>query len=355
MNSRAPKVSFLLLNWNGIAYTRVCLRSLLKTTYPNFEIILVDNGSDHDEGKKLASEFGKKISVIRHPVNAGYAEGMNIAYQHSTGQYIMVLNNDMEFPTDWLQPLVDVLEKNSRVGACQPKICDIANKKEFEYASAAGGFVDIFGYPFARGRIFVDVEKDVGQYDENIRVSWAGIMLIRKSLIASIGFFDSIFFNYGEDMDLCMRIYRAGKVIVNVPRSIVYHVGGGTLKKNLRKKMFYHHRNNLIFILKNWPIQLLLLVLVPRILLDVITGVYYITQRFWAGYMALIESYISLVGMLSVVLEHRAHVQTQHRAQNLLHMPLYKGSIVWDYFIRGKKKFSDIIRERSFYDIKVVT
>ena len=352
MNKRVPKVSFLMLNWNGIEYTRKCLISLLATDYPNFEIIVVDNGSDADEGGMLRAAFGKKITVIKNSKNLGYAQGMNIAYQHSSGDMVMLLNNDMEFPTRWLWSLVKILQTNLRAAGAQPKIRDILNRSEFEYASAAGGFVDVFGYPFARGRIFYDIEKDHGQYEENIRVSWAGILLLRRSVLEKIGLFDAIFFNYGEDMDLCMRIYRAGYEIINVPKSIVYHVGGGALKKNLRKKMFYHHRNNLIFIIKNWPIGLLSLVMVPRIFFDGMSAVFYLMRGFWDGCIAVIQAYISLIGMLPSVFEHRAQVQSLKGQKNLVNMPLYKGSVVVDYFLLGKRRFSDIIKDSSFYSIE---
>lgn len=340
-----------MLNWNGIAYTRKCLTSLFATDYHNIEIIVVDNGSDQDEAGMLKKEFGKKITVISNKKNVGYAQGMNVAYEHSHGDMVMLLNNDMEFPRAWLSSLVRVLQVNPRAGGAQPKICDIANKSEFEYASAAGGFVDMFGYPFARGRIFYDIEKDTGQYEEKIRVSWAGILLLRRSVLEKIGLFDPIFFNYGEDMDLCMRIYRAGFEIINVPKSIVYHVGGAALKKNLRKKMFYHHRNNLIFILKNWPAGLLTLILIPRIFFDGMSAVFYLMRGFWDGFIAVFEAYVSLIGMLPQVFRQRAAVQSLRGQRNLARMPLYYGSVVVDYFLLGKKKFSDIIKDASFYNV----
>src|SRR6266403_3547719 len=173
-----PKVSFLMLNWNGINFTKKCILSLIKTKYPNFEIVVVDNGSDNNEANLLEKEFKNVIRVVKSRVNVGYAAGMNLAIKHSTGDYIMVLNNDMEFSKNWLYPLIDVLKNNSNVGAVQPKIKDIKRKNYLEAGGAAGGFMDFLGYPFARGRIFSTVEKDYGQYDEPVRVSWAGVFLI---------------------------------------------------------------------------------------------------------------------------------------------------------------------------------
>lgn len=353
MKKSSPFVSFLMLNWNGIEYTRKCLTSLLASNYPHYEIIVVDNGSDNNEGDMLKREFGKKITLIKNPKNVGYAEGMNVAYAHSHGEMIMLLNNDMEFPKNWLRPLVSVLIKNPQVGGVQPKIRDIKNKSEFEYASAAGGFVDMFGYPFARGRIFYDIEKDNSQYENPIRVSWAGIFLIRRVVLEKIGLFDSIYFNYGEDMDLCMRIYRAGYKIINIPQSIVYHVGGGALKKDLRKKMFYHHRNNLIFIMKNWPLGLLILIFIPRMVFDLLSAFYYLGRGFMDGFYAVFEAYVSLVTMLPDIFRHRTLVQAQGGENNLKNMPFYRGSVVLDYYAFGKKKFSDIIKNKSFYEANI--
>lgn len=349
MSLSVPKVSLLVLNWNGIAFTRICITSLLRTKYPNTEIIVVDNGSDTDEAGLLEKEFGKKIRIIRSPNNVGYAAGMNIAYRHARGEFVALLNNDMEFPSSWLTPLMKVLLTNPKVGACQPKIRDINNRAEFEYASAAGGFVDMFGYPFARGRIFSDIEKDRGQYDVKSKVAWAGIIVLRKKCIRHSLIFDPIYFNYGEDMDLCMKIYNEGYSIINVPESIVYHVGGGTLKRNLRKKMFYHHRNNLIFLLINWPWELLALITLPRILLDGVSACYYIANKFWDGAMAVPWAYASLISMLPEVLRHRGTTQKRFNKTHFQKMPIYYGSIVWDYYIRRKRTYSAIMKDADRY------
>src|SRR3990172_9674185 len=155
---RYPKVSLLILNWNGIEFTRKCLRSLLMTSYSNFEIILVDNNSDNREAEHLKKELeNQDTRIIKSKKNLGYAGGMNLAARYAKGKYIMFLNNDMEFPRNWLMPLVDTLSSGSQLGACQPKIKDLKNNHHFEYAAAAGGFIDVFGYPFARGRFFSDV------------------------------------------------------------------------------------------------------------------------------------------------------------------------------------------------------
>lgn len=350
MSLSGSKVSLLVLNWNGIGYTRTCLRSLLKTDYPNVEIVLVDNGSENKEGLILKKEFGKKIKFIQSKTNVGYAAGMNIAYAHAKGEYVVLLNNDMEFPQGWLSPLMSVLESFPSVGACQPKIRDIKNRSEFEYASAAGGFVDMLGYPFARGRIFSDIEKDKGQYNAKIKVAWAGIMVLRRKIIQGDSLFDPIYFNYGEDMDLCMKIYNAGYSIVNVPSSVVYHLGGGTLKRNLRRKMFYHHRNNLIFLCINWPWELLMLILLPRVVLDGVSMMYYLANKFIDGAIAVPWAYISLLTMLPKVMRQRRIVQRRLIKKNFYKTPVYYGSIVWEYYILKKRTFARIMQDKRLYD-----
>lgn len=351
--NKSPLVSLLLLNCNGIEYTKKCIRSLLKTTYTPFEIVVVDNGSLIDEAGALEKLFGSSIRVIRLKENKGYAVGMNVAILHAKGQYIAILNNDMDFDSRWLTPLVEILKKNPDVGACQPKIRDVMRRTYFEYSVAGGGFIDILGYPFARGRIFSDIEKDDGQYDTTIKVCWTGVFLTRKKVLQEVGVFDPIYVNYGEDMDLCMRIYYAGYMIVNVPSSVVYHVGGALLKKNIRKKMFFHHRNNLIFLLLHWPTRLLIAVIIPRILLDIVSSLYYLFYGFYDGTIAVYQAYGSLFGMLGQVIRNRMKLTKKLRHKKYETVPLYRGSIVWDYFILRKQKFSSIMKPESLTALKL--
>lgn len=350
---KQPLVSFLMLNWNGISFTRKCLRSLLKTDYPNYEIIVVDNGSVKDEAAALEREFKKSIRVIRNEVNVGYAAGMNIAIKNSHGVYLMILNNDMEFGKNWLNPLVDTLKNNKDVGACQPKIKDLKKKNYFEAGGAAGGFMDIHGYPFARGRIFSTVEKDYGQYDEIVRISWAGVMLIKKEVLNKIGTFNPIYFNYGEDMDICYRIYGGGYLIVNIPSSIVYHVGGAALKKNMSKKFFFHHRNNIIVILINEKISNALSILLPRFFLDFITIFYYGLTGFPNLSISVVKAYGSIFMMFKEIMNERKIVQGRINHKYLKLMPIYKGSIVFKYFISKKRTFQHVIEDKYFCNFPI--
>jgi len=350
----APRVSVLLLNWNGIDFTKQCLRSLILTQYPNLEIIVVDNGSENNEAQDLKKEFGKKIKIIRNKKNVGYGIGMNIGYKYARGKYVAFINNDMEFSPSWLEPLVRVLERNNNIGACQPKLINMRNKHYFDYASAMGGFVDILGYPFARGRIFTHIEKDNGQYQKIVKISWNGIFIARKELLEKTGLFNPIYFNYGEDMDLSFRIYGLGYIIVSVPQSIVYHYNAEALKKDMIRKMFYHHRNNLVLILINWPFHYLLFVIPARFLLDLVAIFYYLGIKFNAGAIGVVKGYISLLSILPYVLRERNKTQKLIKKGNFLHMPIYKGSIVFQYFILGKKTFGEVITNKSIHSVPIV-
>lgn len=349
-----PKVSLLILNWNGLKYTINCIKSLLQTDYPNFEIIVVDNCSKIDESSILEKEFKGKITVIKSKINLGYAGGMNVGYAHSSGEYIMFVNNDMEFEKDWLKPLVMVFINNPTIGGCQPKLRQLIDRESFDYAVAAGGFIDIFGYPFARGRIFTYVEKDKGQYDSIVKISWCGIFLVRRKVLEKTGLFDPIFFNYGEDMDLCFRIYGQGYSIVNVPHSIGYHYGGGVLKKNLAQKMFFHHRNNLIFIFKNFEIKTILLIIFPRFALDFLSIFYYLRSGSMESSLAVVKAYISLFLLSKKIVASRRSAQSKIQRKNIRKMPIYKGSVIWDYFILRKKTFKEIMKEGLLLKISIL-
>ena len=348
-NNYVPKISFLLLNWNGLLFTKECVRSLLKTKYPNFEIIIVDNGSDKDEAGTLEKEFKQSVKVIRNIKNIGYAAGMNVAIKNSVGKYLMLLNNDMEFEGNWLMPLVKILENNSKIAACQPKIKDLRNKKMFEHGGASGGFHDILGYPFARGRVFSFIERDYGQYDKPMKISWCGVMLIRKKVLDKIGYFKSIYFNYGEDMDLCYRIYGIGYQIFSVPQSIVYHFGGGSLKKNMQRKFFYHHRNNIIFLLINYSPLVLATILLPRILMDFTTIFYYLFTGYPSFSIIVIKAYFSVAILLPHIFKERKKTQKILLRNSLKFMPIYKGSIVLDYFLFKRRTFADILKNSSSF------
>lgn len=348
----SPSVSVLLLNWNGYAFTKACIVSLLKNNYRHFDIVIYDNGSNNDEAALLENEFKKsqyKAATAKHSVrvvhgkkNLGYASGMNSAFAYASGEYILVINNDMEFERNFIEELVNVLKTHKNVAICQPKLKHLGDDEMFDYSVAAGGYIDLFGYPFARGRIFTYVEKDHGQYDKLVKISWCGIFMAKKNVIKKTGFFDEIYINYGEDMDLCFRVYGAGYSIVNTPNAVGYHFSGGALKKNIYRKMYFHHRNNLIYIIKNFNTSWLILIIFIRIFLDWLAAFYYLLNKSPQSSLAVLHAHLALVGMLGKVLGRRQLTQKKISRKNIANMPVYKGSIIWDHFILGKKSFSEL-------------
>ena len=251
---KKPLVSIIILNYNGLADTIRCLKSLERGKYPNYEIIIVDNNSDNNEGIQLTKKFHGRYKVIINNHNTGFTGGNNTAIKFAKGKYIILLNNDTETTPDWITPLVTLLESDKSIAVVQPKIKMMQKRNYFDYAGAAGGYIDRYGYPFTKGRIFDTKEKDHGQYYKESIIFWASgaACIIRKSAIKKAGgLFDPIFFNYMEEIDFCWRIWKAGYKVYYCPKSIIYHKGASSAGKDLFQKRYWEHRNNLILLYKN--------------------------------------------------------------------------------------------------------
>lgn len=340
-----PRVAIIVLNFNGLKDTIHCLKSLLKTKYPNFRVIVADNGSKIDESKILAKKFrDKRFRFIRLSKNLGFSGGNNEILKNVKDKYVVLLNNDTEVTPKWLDPLAETLENDAKIAVVQPKILWMDNKKYFDYAGACGGFLDMFGYPFTRGRIFYTQEKDEGQYDKACDIAWASgaAMIIRKRVLDNIGFLDERFFNYMEEIDLCLRINRAGYRIVSEPKSIIYHKGASTASKNLLKKRFWEHRNNLFLILKNYPANKLLYVLPARILMEYISILHYLRKQKFTYAAAALLSQLSLIYYSAAIFIERAFTR-RSKAQKENNSITNK-SVALEYFILKKRKYSDIMR-----------
>lgn len=353
--SVTPLVSVLMLNWNGFSYTRSCIRSLLLSEYPNIEIIVFDNGSSSNEFEKLQKIFHteKRVKCFSSPENLGYAQGMNEAFKKSSGTYVMISNNDMKYDKKCLSELVDVLSKNKSIGLCQPKLRHLGAERKFDYSLAAGGYVDIFGYPFARGRIFTHIESDHHQYDTLAKISWCGIFMAKREVIKRVGFFNNIYFNYGEDMDFCFRVYSYGYTIVIAPQALAYHVSGGVLKKNMLKKMYFHHRNNIILMIVNWPLKYLLVIFPVRLFMDFLTVFYYLSVNFSVGSHGILKAYVSIFLNIHQILYERK--KTMKNAKHMLfnRVPFYKGSVAFDYFILKRNTFSKLRPSKTIMNMEM--
>lgn len=268
------KIAVVILNWNGKALLEEFLPSVIQyTSHPSVEIVVADSGSTDDSMGFLESKY-PQITRVLLPENYGFAEGYNRALAQVNAEYFVLLNSDVEVTDNWLIPMVAHLDCNKDIVAAQPKILAQKNKNYFEYAGASGGFIDKYGYPFCRGRIFQTVEKDEGQYDKPIDVLWAtgACLLIRSKDFFEAGGFDGSFFAHMEEIDLCWRLNCRGKRIVCLPSSVVYHVGAATLKKESPRKTFLNFRNNLIMLYKNLHQDNLKRVMTIRLTLDYIAA-----------------------------------------------------------------------------------
>lgn len=344
-------VNIIVVTYNQYFYTEKCVESLLACGYDKVIIYLVDNGSDQDKYNEFRQKYSnqEKIIFIRSEVNLGFGGGCNLALKEVKDGYIVFLNNDTEVAKGWLEPMVSYLEAHPEIGACQPKIKDINKKEYFEYAGAAGGFMDIYGYPFTRGRIFYTTERDSGQYDNIVDLVWCSgtAMMVKKEVLDKTGWFDEIFFMYGEEADLCWRINHVGYRQVFVPGSVVYHQGGGTINHEKKySRTFYVYRSGLILLVKNYSVLELLKYLPIRIIFDFLNVFYFLFRLEIRFSLIIIKSYLIFLSDLSKVLKSRRGVISLRAKYSPVEYPMYKGSILLDYFLFSKKGFTDLNKKR---------
>ena len=336
----SPSVAIVILNWNGRPLLQIFLPSVVAAQYESLQVVVIDNGSTDDSISFLASNF-PQVRVVSLSKNEGFANGYNLGLQQIEADYFLLLNSDVAVSPNFLEPLVALLEKDASIAACQPKILSYDKKEEFEYAGASGGWIDQLGYPFARGRVFDTLETDNGQHDQVSPIFWASgaALFIRSSVYRALGGFDPYFFAHQEEIDLCWRIQLAGYRIVNCPQSIVWHKGGSTLPKGNARKTFLNYRNNHIMLLKNMPLLSLIWVWPLRLALDGLAA----WRALFGGdpgyWWAVARAHFAVYGWL--LWGQKESLFPKNRSGQLQGM--YKGSILWDYFLAGKKTFSRII------------
>ncbi len=267
-------VAVVILNFNGAKLLKQFLPSVIEHTPSWCEIIVADNAST-DNSLQVMKEYFPHIRIIPLSENTGFAGGYNRALKQVDAEYYVLLNSDIEVTPQWVEPVIQFMDANKDVAACQPKILAYHQKNEFEHAGASGGFMDYLGYPFCRGRLFNTLEKDSGQYNQPIEIFWAtgACMFIRSKEYHAAGALDEYFFAHMEEIDLCWRLKRKGLKLFCIPQSQVFHVGGGTLHKSNPRKTYLNFRNNLMMLYKNLPPQKMLPVLISRIMLDKLAGI----------------------------------------------------------------------------------
>ena len=331
----AKRVAVIILNWNGEKLLREFLPSVVKNTNADLgRVVVVDNHSTDGSWRCLEQEF-PDVERVLFEDNFGFAGGYNRAIEMIEAEYVVLLNSDVEVAPGWLEPLVAVLDRDERVAAVQPKILAYRDKKKFEYAGAAGGYIDYLGFPFCRGRVMDTTEQDDGQYDDEVDVFWAtgASLCIRRDVYRATGGLDEAFFAHMEEIDLCWRLKNGGYTLKVVPSSVVYHLGGGSLPMNHPKKLFLNYRNNLLMLHKNLCAKQRKKIFFARVLLDTMAGGLFLLKGQWSNTRSVIRAYKAFREMRKVY-------PVPERSVSL--SGIYPRSIVLDYFLRGKKKFSDL-------------
>ena len=334
------KTAVVILNYNGASMLAKFLPSVIGYSH-GAEIVVADNGSTDDSVALLEREF-PAVRLVRLDRNYGFAEGYNKALELVDAEYCLLLNSDVEVTPGWLEPMLSFMEQHPPAVACQPKILAYNDKACFEYAGAAGGFIDYYGYPYCRGRLFDTVEEDKGQYDDVCRVFWAtgAAMMVRRDLFCKVGGFDGRFFAHMEEIDLCWRMLARGGEIYVVPQSVVYHVGGATLSKSNPHKTFLNFRNNLLMLYKNLPADELRGVMCVRALLDYVAAVKFLLTGYWGDFKAVLRARCEYRRLRS---GYRS-VREQNLAVTVA--PVIKEratfSLLWQYYLKGKKYFSQL-------------
>ena len=337
------KVAIVILNWNGQAMLAKYLPNVIEYSRQDAEVWVADNCSSDQSMRLLETQFPQVKTIVLEQ-NFGFAEGYNRALKQIEAEYYILLNSDVEVSHHWLTPLIEFMDSHPQVAACQPKLLAEYDKDSFEYAGACGGFLDKYGYPFCRGRIFNMVERDNGQYDYQQEVLWAtgACMMIRSKDYWDAGGLDGRFFAHNEEIDLCWRLRLMGRQIYCIPESEVYHVGGGTLPKSNPMKTFLNFRNNLTMLYKNLSDNELKKVMRMRWFLDYLAAFeMLILGRNWGDFKAVFKARKAFKAWRADLDEDRRRIQASRQETEI--PQIYQKSILWQYYAKGKKTFKDLM------------
>lgn len=336
-----PKVAVVIIHWNKVEYLQKFLPSVLASNYPNLQIVLADNHSS-DDSVKFIEENYPQIQIVQNGYNYGYAGGYNQALKHVEADYYVLLNNDVEVGENWILPVIKAMEANETIAAAQPKMLQYTNRDLFEYAGAAGGHIDKFGYVFCRGRLFEKCEQDQGQYQNIEEVFWAtgACLFIKSKLFHEAEGFDANFFAHMEEVDLCWRLQLMGYKIISVPESYVYHLGGGTLSKQSNKKTYLNFRNSLIMMLKNLPSNQVWWLIPFRHMLDLLSSGFFLFNGYPKHSWAIHKAHYHFAKHFFKWLKLRRKVQ--QKITNNSMKGIYNKSVVWKHFVEQKQFYSEL-------------
>jgi GT2 family glycosyltransferase len=330
------KIAIVILNWNGQKLLEKFLPSVVNFSSELAQIYVADNAST-DASIKYVKEFYPSVKIIENTTNGGYAKGYNDALATVEADIYCLLNSDVEVTKDWLKPVVNVFKREKKTAIIQPKLLDFKDKNKFEYAGAAGGFLDLYGYPYCRGRIFNNLEIDNGQYNRTSDIFWASgaCLFIRSKIYHQLEGLDEDYFAHQEEIDLCWRTQHIGYNVRYVGTSTVFHVGGATLLENNPQKTYLNFRNSLLNLVKNVPKKWFLLLIISRLILDGIAGIKFLIELKPMHTFAVLRAHISFYKNFFKFLRKRKKIQKK-QGYNL------HTSIVWQYFVLGRKKFENL-------------
>lgn len=334
--------SIIIVSWNALDHLKKYLPSVAKTDYPEFEIILADNAST-DGSREWVQEHYPNVQIATFDKNYGYCGGNNRAVPHAKGDILLFLNNDVRVDEYWLQGLAKCFDEDDSIAALQPKMLSDEAPQFFEYAGAGGGYLDRFGYPFCRGRIFDTIEKDYGQYNDDVDILWASgaALAVRKGIFEDLGGFDEDFEFHMEEIDLCWRLWNAGYKVRYCPRSTVFHLGGGSMAMGSPRKVYYNYRNNLRMLWKNCSTTSLLWRFAGRYLLDIVAAFRSIFNGRREEFNAIKRAHSDFWKSFSDTRKKRASLQDQRKISSDP-AALLPVTVAYQYFKKGKKTFRDI-------------
>ncbi|WP_423128802.1 glycosyltransferase family 2 protein [Gaoshiqia sp. Z1-71] len=339
---KPPKVAIVILNWNGEKLLPQFLPSVIEySRQDDVELIVADNHSSDGSIQVLKDQF-PQVKILPLETNYGFARGYNEALKQIQARYYIVLNSDVEVSPNWIDPLVRAMDDDPTVAAVQPKILSWHQKDTFEYAGAAGGFIDKLGFPFCRGRILDVLEKDEGQYDQQISIFWASgaCLAIRADLFHEAGGFDADFWAHMEEIDLCWRLKNRGYKILFVPESKVFHLGGGSLSYNNPRKLFLNFRNSLWLLYKNVPRRKFWKVMLTRMFLDGIAALRLLAEGNVKGFASVFKAHLAYYRELPVLRQKRRELREMSAQE--WHVEILCKSIIWKYYLKGEKTFREL-------------